>query len=275
MYKPVSLIFGSGLKGAFGINEIQKRGVLATLFIAICDDNIVECTRLSQKIQKMLSAREIEAVMMDFYSGQALSAYRQNFDILFLDIKMAVMDGLETAKILKERGQEFILIFITSAEEYVYDAFDLEAFQYLVKPVNDEKLERVLFAAVNKRRKSKENFLIFSRNRQVSKVNLDDVLYFEITGRITRIHFKDRCADYYEKISDLERKLSALDFFRCHKSYLVNLNFVREFTKTEIIMENGERLLLSRRRSQDFSRAFLSCLKRQGGLLDTNIGESV
>lgn len=250
-------------------------GVLTTLFIAVCDDNIVECTRLSQKVQKLLSEREIEAAMMNFYSGQALTACSQNFDILFLDIKMAVMDGLETARLLKERGQEFILIFITSAEEYVYDAFDLEAFQYLVKPVDEEKLERVLCAAVDKRIKPKENFLIFSRNRQVSKINLNDVLYFEITGRIIRIHFKDRCADYYEKISDLERKLSALDFFRCHKSYLVNLKFVREFTKTEIFMENGECLFLSRRRAQDFSRAFLSCLKRQGGLIDANIGESM
>lgn len=223
----------------------------------------------------MLSEREMEAVMMEFYSGQALSEYDQDFDILFLDIKMAVMDGLETAKLLKERGREFILIFITSAEEYVYDAFDLEAFQYLVKPVDDEKLERVLFSAVNKKIRPRENFLILSRNRQVSKINLDDVLYFEITGRIIRIHFKDRCTDYYEKISDLERKLSALDFFRCHKSYLVNLKLVREFTKTEIIMENGERLFLSRRRAQEFSRAFLSCLKRQGGLIDTNIKESM
>lgn len=263
---------GKAPAAAYSFTERRR---LSVLFIAVCDDNIAECTSLSQKVRKMLFNREIAAVVKDFYSGTALSACNQTFDILFLDIKMAVMDGLKTARVLKERGREFILIFITSAEEYVYDAFDLEAFQYLVKPVDDAKLERVLFAAVNKKIPEQHNFLVFNWNRETVKINLNDVLYFEITGRIIRVHFWDSYTDFYEKMSVLEQKLSGVDFFRCHKSYLVHLKFVKRFSKSEIIMENQERLLLSKRRAEDFSRAFLSFLKRQGGLIDTNIGESM
>ena len=77
------------------------------------------------------------------------------------------MDGLETAKLLREQGQDFVLIFITSAEEYVYDAFEAEAFRYILKPAGDFKLEKALFAAVEKKRKQPGNFFVFHRNREV------------------------------------------------------------------------------------------------------------
>lgn len=245
------------------------------LSIGVCDDNMIECTALSRKIKKLLFLKGITASVSDFYSGQTLLAWDQKIDILFLDIKMASMDGLETAKLLREQGQDFVLIFITSAEEYVYDAFEAEAFRYILKPAGDFKLEKALFAAVEKKRKQPGNFFVFHRNREVIKINLDEVFYFEITGRVIKAHLKTGCQEFYEKISTLEEKLLALDFFRCHKSYLVNLKFVDSFLKTEIIMENGDHLLLSRRRTESFSKAFLSYLKKSGGLTDINTGESM
>lgn len=245
------------------------------LWIGVCDDNIIECTALSRKIKKLLSLKGIAASVSDFYSGSALLAWNQKIDILFLDIKMASMNGLETARLLREQGQDFILIFITSAEEYVYDAFEAEAFRYILKPADGFKLEKALLAAVEKKRKQPEKFLVFHWNREVMKINLDDVFYFEITGRVIKAHLKTGCQEFYEKIGILEEKLLEFEFFRCHKSYLVNLKFVKSFSKTEIIMENEDHLLLSRRRTDDFSKAFLSYLKKSGSLTDINIQESV
>ena len=245
------------------------------LSIGVCDDNMIECTALSQKIKRLFSLKGIAATVSDFYSGQALLIWEQKIDILFLDIKMASLNGLETAKLLREQGQDFLLIFITSAEEYVYDAFEVEAFRYLLKPADDFKLEQSLFAAVEKKRKNPGNFFIFHRNHEVIKINLDEVFYFEITGRVIKAHLKMGCEEFYGKISTLEESLLDLEFFRCHKSYLVNLKFVESFSKTEIIMENGDRLFLSRRRTEAFSKAFLSYLKKSGGLIDVNPGESM
>ena len=232
------------------------------LSIGVCDDNMIECTALSQKIKRLLSLKGIAATVSDFYSGQALLIWEQKIDILFLDIKMASLNGLETAKLLREQGQDFLLIFITSAEEYVYDAFEVEAFRYLLKPADDFKLEQSLFAAVEKKRKNPGNFFIFHRNHEVIKINLDEVFYFEITGRVIKAHLKMGCEEFYGKISTLEESL-------------LDLKFVESFSKTEIIMENGDRLFLSRRRTEAFSKAFLSYLKKSGGLIDVNPGESM
>ena len=118
--------------------------------IAICDDEKSIGLILEEKIKKLLP----DAVIEKYLSGDELIASGCEPDILFLDIQMPGMDGMETARILRQKNERMVLIFVTAVEEYVFQAFDVAAFHYLVKPFSDEKLKEVVTKAVHNIKRS-------------------------------------------------------------------------------------------------------------------------
>lgn len=237
------------------------------LSIAVCDDDMLDNCNIIKMVKMIMEARRIPCLIRQFISGQELLAASESFDIIFLDILMQELNGLQTAEYLRKQGKHSILIFITSSRDYVFDAYDVEAFQYLLKPVNDKKLKRVLEQALSKIEPQVKDFIMISRERQKQKIILDDVWYFEGRGRQIYIHRKEGTIAWYEQISELEEQLKDKSFFRCHKSYLVNLKYVEGYNRQEAVLENGERIMIAKRRYEDFCRAILDFMRKNGGIL--------
>ena len=120
------------------------------LSIAVCDDEVVECCNMARKIKDILEEMKIPCIVRQFWSGEKLLQALEGFDIVFLDIIMRDLDGMKTAQIFRKKAFDKILIFVSSSREYVFEAYDVEAFQYLLKPVDEGKLKRVLQKAVLK-----------------------------------------------------------------------------------------------------------------------------
>lgn len=236
------------------------------LWIAVCDDDVMECSRIVKKIRGILAEMKVSCTIRQFYSGRELLQSTEAFDIIFLDIIMGDMDGMKTAQTIRERAYDKILVFITSSREYVYDAYEVEAFQYLLKPVEEEKLRRVLQKAVRKTESRSQDFIIISRERQKRKLFLDNIYYFEIRGRLIDVHGADGVFSYYGQIGVLEKDLKGKGFFRCHKSYLVNLKYVDGYNRQEIVLENRERLVIAKRRYEEFCQEILKYMRRNGGI---------
>ena len=209
------------------------------LSIAVCDDEIVECCDMARRMKDILEEMKVPCFIRQFQSGGELLQSLESFDIIFLDIIMQAPDGMKTAQIFRKKAFDRILIFMSSSREYVFEAYDVEAFQYLLKPVDDRKLKRVLQKAVLKTERHSQEFIIVSRERQKRKLLLDDIYYFEIRGRMVDVHGAEGVFTYYEQIGELEDKLRGKGFFRCHKSYLVNLKYVDGYNRQEVILENG------------------------------------
>ena len=238
------------------------------LLIAVCDDIPIECADIAKQIETILKQSNTDFMIKKFFGGLELIQSRESFDIIFLDIKMPNINGMELAKQIRKQGRQSLIIFITSASEYVFDAFDVEAFQYLLKPIQTDKLKNVLEKATKKMQiDANIDFLMISANRQIQKVFLKDILYIESIGRIAKIHCNNGTLETNEQIGILEDKLSDKFFFRCHKCFLVNLNFVDAFNKTEVRLENGEKIMLAKRRYEDFQKAILSYMKIKGGII--------
>lgn len=238
------------------------------LSIAVCDDIIPECADLARQISDLLQNREIPVILKRFYSGKELLTTAEAFDILFLDIKMPGLNGMDLAKALREKGQNFILIFITAVREYVFEAYEVEAFHYLIKPVKKQKLEQVLFRAIEKTRvRHTADFILVSSQRNARKIWLKDIVYIEAMGRTVKIQCIQDMVETYEQIGILEDKLKEKDFFRCHKGFLINLRFVDTFNRTQIRMENGDTVLLAKRRYDAFAKELLRYMKKEGGIL--------
>ena len=237
------------------------------LSVAVCDDEVIECCNMARKIKDILEEMKIPCIIRQFQSGRELLQAIESFDIVFLDIMMQDTDGMKTAKMLRERGNEKILIFVSSSREYVFEAYDVEAFQYLLKPVDDRKLKRVLQKAVLKTESRSQEYIIVSRERQRKKLFLDDIYYFEIRGRVVDAHGAEGIFTYYEQIGELESKLRDKGFFRCHKSYLLNLKYVDGYNRQEAILENGEAIVIAKRRYDEFCQEVFKVMRENGGIL--------
>ena len=158
------------------------------LSIAVCDDEVIECCKIAGKIKELLKEMKIPCVIQQFFSGRELLQSCDQFDIIFLDIIMRNLDGIQTAQIFREKAFDKMLIFISSSREYVFDTYDVEAFWYLLKPIDEKKLKRVLQKAVRKTETHSQEFMIVTKERQKKKVFLDNIYYFEIKGRQIDIH---------------------------------------------------------------------------------------
>lgn len=236
------------------------------LSIAVCDDEIIECCNMEKRIKKIIEEMKIPCIIRQFRSGRELLQALESFDIVFLDIMMPEMDGMKTAQLFRKKVSDKILIFVSSSREYVFEAYDVEAFQYLLKPVEDRKLKNVLQKAVLKTERRSQEFIIVSSQRQKKKLFLDDIYYFEIKGRIVDAHGPEGIFTYYEQMGELENKLQDKGFFRCHKSYLVNLKYVDGYNRQEAILENGERIVIAKRRYEDFCQEVLKAMRENGGI---------
>ena len=237
------------------------------LWIAVCDDEVMECNRIAKKIREILAEMKAPCTVRQFYSGRELLQSSESFDMIFLDIIMDNMDGMRTAQLVRERSFDKILVFISSSREYVFDAYEVEAFQYLLKPVDEKKLRRLLQRAVRKTESQSQEFIIISRERQKKKLFLDDIYYFEIRGRMVDVHEAGGFFSYYERIGVLEKDLQEKGFFRCHKSYLVNLKHVDVYNRQEIVLDNGERIGIAKRRYEEFCQEILKFMRENGGIL--------
>jgi len=242
--------------------------VFELLSVAVCDDMPIECAELARHIENTLNQFGTEFSLKRFFDGRDMLKYVGSFDIVFLDIKMPEISGMELARQMRENGRESIIVFVTSAEEYVYEAYDVEAFHFLIKPVNEDKLKNVLKKAVVKVMAcSNENFLVISSEHQIKKILLKDILYIESVGRMVKIHCNSGVLETYKQIGDLEQTLTDKHFFRCHKSFLLNLEYVSRFDKSEIVMENGDTVFLARKRAKIFQKEIISYMKMKGGIL--------
>ena len=213
--------------------------------IAICDDekNVQELLR--SKIVKQYP----DADIIFFSSGEELLLSAQHIDILFLDIQMTGKNGMETARELRKKDKNVILIFVTAIEEYVFQAFDVGAFHYILKPIDDTKFADVLCRAVDEWRSQdmnvkepESNYMMINRGGVHIKVIFDEIVYAEVFNRKVVIHKLNDVIEYYGKISDLE-KLAGDSFFRPHRAYLINFKYVEKYDATTIYLEKGTVLM--------------------------------
>ena len=238
--------------------------------IAICDDEANTRAYLSS----LIMAQSCPCEIVEYASADDCLADTREFDLLFLDIELAPsgdhLDGMALARTIRERttGPQPVIIFVTGYERYVFDAFDVGAFQYLLKPVDEEKFAQVFTRAVAQigTAREKPGPVLTLQSANASKtVPLDSICYIESSNHKVELHLKDGVFACYAKIGDLEVELQD-QFFRIHKGYLVNLSYVDGYSKSEVTLTNGERLLLSKYKYQDFVKAYLHFLKRGAGL---------
>lgn len=216
------------------------------LKIVLCDDNSHSNKEYAELISEIAEKNQLETVISCFESGESLLFHYSDsidqIDILYLDIFMNETNGMETAKKLRDYGCKAQIIFLTSFEDYVYDAFDVNAVQYLLKDnTSNEKFELVFLKAVKLASKRVEELFTFEFDGETGVIPIEQISYFEIWQRIVTVHYGNReTAKFYDSIEHLEQRLCEKGFVRTHRSFLVHLPYIAMFSHHNLQLKTGE-----------------------------------
>jgi DNA-binding LytR/AlgR family response regulator len=203
------------------------------LKIAICDDNPIDRQRLIALIKlenfdcECAAYESGEMLLWDFESGT-------HFDIIFLDIFMTGMTGVETAKQIRLADANTLLIFVSSSNEFYRESYDLYAFNYLIKPLTEEKTNEVLGRAREQLNQDSEQVIRIAFMGSLHTVRCNQLLYLSSKQHTVNFFVKNgETLKSYGKLDDFVAQLPADSFLRCHQSYIVNLNHVTAMTTGE------------------------------------------
>ena len=228
--------------------------------MAVVDDE----KAIREQICTLIEEQQPGSVIEAYATGEELLASGKRFDIVFLDIQMDGMNGIEAARELRERQEDTVLIFITGVKEYVFDALDLYAFHYLLKPIDEGKFAEVLQRAAGEAKKKKEKKCLFIRTRNIT-LDQSDILYIESRAKKLEIHTAgaDKAIEIYAAMDELEGQLGE-DFYRCHRAYIVNMAQITEYDNESITLTNGDKVYLAKKKYGEFVKAYMWFLQNGG-----------
>ena len=232
------------------------------LKIAICDDE-----QPIREYLKILTEKCTVSQVSLFCSGEELLKSQTEYDLVLLDISLngdsdaEGINGMEAAKKIREKSDTTI-IFITALKEYVFEGYDVGAFHYLLKPIDEQKFAEVMDKAVKQIEKTKQaEPLIIKVDGNYIKVPVEHIIYAENEARKIVLHTKEKNYSFYEKMEVLEDKLGN-DFFRSHRGFLVNLQEVARYDSNNIELKNGEKIFLAKQKYNDFVTAYMNYLRK-------------
>lgn len=235
--------------------------------IALCDDEISAIQTLENQINSFFYETDIKYFVSKFSDGEtllnSLIEGKEHFDIVFLDIRMNKINGMDVAKTIRNSYEKNVfIVFVTALKEYVFDAFDVRAANYLVKPVETQKLHSSLKRILSDIIPSESKYLILHKGREVKKIPFCSIMYCEVINHHVFIYEKENIHEYGSKIDDLEKELN-IDFFRCHRSFIVNLKYVDRYKAGVAYMPSGEKIPIAARRQGEFMKALLSYQRKE------------
>lgn len=224
--------------------------------IGICDDEPEMRKPLRQILEQVLQLQGVEYLISESESGEELTAGISclDIDILFLDIEMRSLDGIETAKLLRKKGMKGIIIFVTAYPDFVFQGYEVHAFHYILKPYRKEKIEEVLRQALHELDLSKEQYFVIEQKARVIRIPLSQTIAFQSDRRKVEALLEEDFVAFYGRIDEVYRELPSC-FIRIHNRYIVNLNYVTTLEKDRCIL--GSRSFpVSRAFRQELETAF-------------------
>lgn len=222
--------------------------------IAICDDQPNHIEEVKKIWQKCVDDNFYYELFEFLCAEDLLQTYKNGmtYDLLVLDIEMGAISGMEAAKRIRTVDKKCKIIFITAFDQYMREAFDVSAIHYLDKPIDERKLKILFYRCIKEYREQRYSmiFLVYKKytasdgvpvSEERIKIDIADILFFESYNRIVNVNLvSGKMFQTKRKITELEQELRSRNFIRIHKSYLINIIYIRKITSKTVTIGKGE-----------------------------------
>ncbi|MGN0607076.1 MAG: LytR/AlgR family response regulator transcription factor [Oscillospiraceae bacterium] len=230
--------------------------------VAICDDEKSMQMILEKHINEYSHNRNIDISIEKFDNGRNLlrAINEREYEIVFMDYQMDDIDGMETSRLIRNKNNDSVIIFVSAYPEVAVDSYEVNTFRFIVKPINKEKL----FKAIDDYLKSidYDNLLILKTNDGKWKIKMSDIVYAEAKGKHTIIRTTQKTFEIHIHLKKIENQLPDEKFCRCQRAYIAGFAHINNHTNTEIVFDNGERALIGKSYSVKFKNAFMNYIMK-------------
>ncbi len=227
--------------------------------IALCDDQTAHIELLRPYVEEFFRISEIEVEIFEFFSGEEMIESNEKFDIVFLDMELGSLTGVDVAKNINTVNPNAVIIVVTSYSEYLDEAMDLHVTRFLNKPVAQSKVYSALEKALEE---INENLLSFTtKDNQVLRVKYRDIIYIESRFKSVTMYTLGGVYSSANYLKKFKAALTSSVFAIPHNSYIVNMNYISKFRREEIIVDvmgKEVNIPISSRKQSDFKRRFMA-----------------
>lgn len=233
--------------------------------LIICDDEPDMCAHLRELLDRFSEECGIRFQTEECHSGkELLDSLTIDTDIVLLDIRMEPMSGMQAARAIREKNHDVCIIFITTMTQYAMEGYSVHAFGFIKKPVRYAQFRLQMLDSVRLLKSRVHETIMLKTGGQTYNPDIRTIQYFEIFGHDIHVVLEDGGFTFYGTLTDIEKELSEKYFYRCHKSYLINLRFVSQILSNEVILRDGKRIPVSKYRRKGLLDSFA---KYMGGHL--------
>ena len=236
--------------------------------VAIIEDEKVHKDLLANYLEKWSKEKNVKLSAKSFPSAESfLFEWEENkeFDILFVDIQMKEINGMEMAKKVRQSDRDINIVFTTGIPDYLEEGYEVEALYYLMKPINEEKVKKCMDKVLL--RKKPEQYLLVHSKEETYKLQLENINYIEARGHASVIDVvldsgKSQAIEILESLSELEKSLDDKNFIKCHRSYICNIINIHHIDKINIYFDSGSFIPVSRRLYTSVNQAFIRYFRK-------------
>ncbi|MDO5325707.1 MAG: LytTR family DNA-binding domain-containing protein [Clostridia bacterium] len=231
--------------------------------IALVEDDASYRQELKAYLEQYARENGEEIDVKTFADGDEIAQdYRAEYDIIFMDILMRFMNGMQAAREIRKKDEEVIIIFVTNTAQYAISGYEVNALDYVLKPINYYAFSKTMERALAKVKRDEEKFIVISNKYSAYKVNENAIQYVEINGHSLIYHTRDGDFGAVGTMKEVEEELSGEHFFRCNKCFLVNLKYVDAIEGDDALVA-GKPVQISRSRKKPFMEALNAYMSRR------------
>ena len=229
--------------------------------IGICDCNKEHREELCKFINMYFSGHSYSYKVFQFESADSLTAYYENneneINLLFTEIDLGNSDGFETIKAIRQKDEDLCIVFNTFSDSYVLKSFELWTFYYNIKPIAYSTFSKIMDRFINQHKNIREENILIKSGKRFMNLSFNEISYIESQNTTLKIHMNNyEVLKTYGKLDDIERQLSNIRFLRCHKSFLINMDYVKSVEAYKFTTIFGDTVSIKQREASKIKKMY-------------------